>query len=96
MLSYLQNFELNTHAQIIFPLLSNSSPLLYECIRFIKTNYLVSMDEQSDKSTHGTINSYYFMTAIIGDVILNIVTKDAMLALFSFAFIFFWLRLNTR
>lgn len=54
------------------------------------------MDEQADKSTHGTINSYYFMTAIIGDVILNIVTKDAMLALFSFAFIFFWLRLNTR
>ena len=36
------------------------------------------------------------MTAIIGDVILNIVQQDAMLALFSFAFIFFWLRLNTQ
>ena len=54
------------------------------------------MDKQSEKGTHSTINSYYFMTAIIGDVILNIVTKDAMLALFSFAFIFFWLRINTR
>ena len=35
------------------------------------------------------------MTAIIGDVILDIVTKDAMLAIFSFAFVFIWLRVNT-
>lgn len=54
------------------------------------------MDEQSSMKNHATINSYYFMTAIIGDVILGIVTQDAMLALFSFAFIFLWLCLNTR
>jgi hypothetical protein len=36
------------------------------------------------------------VTAIIGDVILGIVTRDAMLALFSFAFIFLWLFINTR
>jgi hypothetical protein len=36
------------------------------------------------------------VTSIIGDVILGIVSKDAMLALFSFAFIFFWLLVNTR
>lgn len=54
------------------------------------------MEKQSDKTTHGSINSYYFMTAIIGDVILSIVTRDAMLALFSFAFIFFWLFVNTK
>jgi len=58
-------------------------------------NYLEAMDVQADKSTHEEINSYYFMTAIIGDVILNIVQQDAMLALFSFAFIFFWLFVNT-
>lgn len=63
---------------------------------YIKENYLEKMDEQSKKSTHSTIRSYYFMTAIIGDVILNIVTKDATLAIFSFVFVFLWIRLNTR
>lgn len=33
---------------------------------------------------------------VIGDVILGIVTQDALLALFSLAFVFFWLRINTR
>ncbi|KAL7540180.1 hypothetical protein ACHAXR_009933 [Thalassiosira sp. AJA248-18] len=63
---------------------------------FIKEHYLEEMEYQSEGKTHPTINSYYFMTAIIGDVILKIVTKDAMLALFSFAFIFFWLRVNVQ
>ena len=62
---------------------------------YILDNYLEKMDEQSDPETHATINSYYFMTAIIGDVILDIVTRDALLALFSFAFVFGWIRLNT-
>ena len=53
------------------------------------------MDKQSDPETHATLNSYYFMTAIIGDVILDIVTQDGLLALFSFAFVFCWIRLNT-
>lgn len=64
--------------------------------RFIKKHYLEEMNYQSEKETHSTINSYYFMTALIGDVILDIVVKDAMLAIFSFAFIFFWLRVNTQ
>jgi len=63
---------------------------------FIKANYLVAMDKQSEKKTHSKLNSYYFMTAIIGDVILGIVTQDALLALFSLAFVFFWLFVNTR
>ncbi|KAL7471675.1 hypothetical protein ACHAXS_011976 [Conticribra weissflogii] len=63
---------------------------------YIKENYLEKMDKQSKKSAHSTIRSYYFMTAIIGDVILNIVTKDATLAIFSFVFVFLWIRLNTR
>uniref|UniRef100_A0A7S2PQQ5 SSD domain-containing protein n=1 Tax=Skeletonema marinoi TaxID=267567 RepID=A0A7S2PQQ5_9STRA len=62
---------------------------------YILENYLEKMDKQSDPETHATLNSYYFMTAIIGDVILDIVTQDGLLALFSFAFVFCWIRLNT-
>ena len=54
------------------------------------------MNEQSESGKYDEINTYYFMLAIIGDVILDIVKKDAMLALFSFAFIVFWLRINTK
>eukprot|EP00980_Cylindrotheca_fusiformis_P001336 scaffold338_cov116-Cylindrotheca_fusiformis.AAC.1 len=53
------------------------------------------MDEQADEGTHSTINSYYFMAAVIFDVILKIVIRDALLALFSLAFVFIWLRINT-
>jgi len=63
---------------------------------FIKSEYLVDMEKQSEEGTHSGVNTYYFMTAIIGDVILGIVTQDALLALFSLAFVFFWLRINTR
>jgi len=63
--------------------------------KYILDNYLEKMDKQSDKETHASLNSYYFMTAIIGDVILDIVTQDGLLALFSFAFVFCWIRLNT-
>ena len=62
---------------------------------YILDNYLEKMNKQSDPETHATLNSYYFMTAIIGDVILDIVTQDGLLALFSFAFVFCWIRLNT-
>eukprot|EP00581_Thalassiosira_minuscula_P028224 CAMPEP_0183756486 /NCGR_PEP_ID=MMETSP0739-20130205/5061_1 /TAXON_ID=385413 /ORGANISM="Thalassiosira miniscula, Strain CCMP1093" /LENGTH=1155 /DNA_ID=CAMNT_0025993693 /DNA_START=45 /DNA_END=3512 /DNA_ORIENTATION=+ len=63
---------------------------------FIKANYLEQMNKQSEKDKDEEINSYYFMTAIIGDVIIEIVTKDATLAIFSFVFVFIWLRLNTN
>jgi hypothetical protein len=53
------------------------------------------MNKQAEEETHSTINSYYFMIAIIGDVILQIVLQDALLAIFSLAFVFFWLRINT-
>ena len=54
------------------------------------------MNEQSEKDTHAEINSYYFMTSLIGDVILSIVVQDALLAIFSFVFVFLWLRVNTN
>jgi len=63
---------------------------------FIVANYLDEMNAQSEPGTHAEINSYYFMTSLIGDVILKIVTQDAMLAIFSFVFVVVWLRVNTR
>jgi len=63
---------------------------------FIKANYLDKMNEQSEKGTHGEINSYYFMTTLIGDVIIDILTRDALLAIFSFVFVVIWLRVNTK
>lgn len=73
-----------------------SDPEEKERKNFVEDNYLVAMDKQADMSTHPTINTYYFMTSIIGDVILKIVTKDAMFALASFLFIFIWLVINTK
>ena len=35
------------------------------------------------------------MPAVVDDVVLNILTKDASLAIFSFVFVFFWIRVNT-
>lgn len=62
---------------------------------FIVEHYLEEMDEQASPGTHETINSYYFMGALIIDVILEIVQQDAMLAIFSLVFVFLWLRINT-
>ena len=70
--------------------ISNSS------IRIVKDNYLEEMNIQADTGTHSNMNSYYFMTAIIGDTIIGIVTQDALLAIFSFIFVFFWIRVNTQ
>ena len=64
--------------------------------RIVKDNYLEGMNEQADVKTHDSVNSYYFMTAIIGDTIIGIVTQDALLAIFSFIFVFFWIRINTQ
>ena len=51
---------------------------------FVLDNYLEAMDVQADKSTHEEINSYYFMTAIIGDVILNIVQQVSLFLVYVF------------
>mmetsp|Transcript_31945 Transcript_31945/g.77486 ORF Transcript_31945/g.77486 Transcript_31945/m.77486 type:complete len:491 (+) Transcript_31945:2397-3869(+) len=53
------------------------------------------MDVEADVDKHAAINTYYLMTSIIGEVILGVVVQDALLALFSFLFILFWLRINT-
>jgi hypothetical protein len=68
----------------------------YTLLRFIKAEYLDKMNEQSEKDAHAEINSYYFNISLIGDVILSIVRQDALLAIFSFVFVFLWLRINTN
>eukprot|EP00526_Cylindrotheca_closterium_P002020 CAMPEP_0113628530 /NCGR_PEP_ID=MMETSP0017_2-20120614/14784_1 /TAXON_ID=2856 /ORGANISM="Cylindrotheca closterium" /LENGTH=1069 /DNA_ID=CAMNT_0000538841 /DNA_START=11 /DNA_END=3220 /DNA_ORIENTATION=+ /assembly_acc=CAM_ASM_000147 len=57
--------------------------------------YLEEMDTEADADRFSFLNSYYFMGAIIGDVVLDIVVQDGLLAVFSFMFIFLWLRINT-
>lgn len=62
-------------------------------LSFVQENFLEQMDKQA--TAHATINSYYFMLSISEDIILGILLQDAGLALFSLAFVFFWLRLFT-
>jgi len=62
---------------------------------FIIDNYLSRMDIEANLDKHPSINTYYLMRSITGEVILDTVITDALLALFSFLFIFFWLRVNT-
>jgi len=61
---------------------------------YIVDNFLKDMDELADESTHDELNSYYFMGALILDVLLEIVQTDGMLAIISLTFVFLWLRLN--
>jgi predicted RND superfamily exporter protein len=53
------------------------------------------MDKKASDDKDSSVNSYYFMGSLILDVILDIVIVDALLALFSLAFVFMWLRINT-
>ncbi|KAL3943277.1 MAG: hypothetical protein SGBAC_002648 [Bacillariaceae sp.] len=62
---------------------------------YVIDNYLEKMDVEADPDKHLSINTYYLMASIIGEVILGVVVQDALLALFSFLFILFWLRVNT-
>jgi hypothetical protein len=62
---------------------------------FVLDNYFEEMEALAEEDASANINSYYFMTSLIGDVILQIVVQDAALALFSFLFVFIWLRINT-
>lgn len=54
------------------------------------------MEELSEEGTHKEINSYFFMGVLILEVLLEIIARDGMLAIFSLVFVFIWLRINTR
>ena len=53
------------------------------------------MDYIAEPGSNKNLNSYYFMGSLIFDVLVNIVIWDALLAIFSLVFVFFWLRINT-
>ena len=58
-------------------------------------NHFDEMEELADTGSNSEINSYYFMGALIFDVLIQIVSRDGMLAIFSLVFVFIWLRINT-
>jgi len=61
---------------------------------YILKDFLKEMDRLATDETNPEVNSYYFMIALILDVLLKIVVRDALLALISVSFVFFWLRIN--
>lgn len=61
--------------------------------RYFVENFLDNMNEISSVDHSPAVNSYYFMGALILDVLLSIVTWDALLALASFALVFLYIRL---
>jgi len=63
---------------------------------YIKDEFLTEMDELAKPETHKELNSYYFMGALILDVLLEIVQRDGMLAIFSLVFVFIWLRIHVH
>lgn len=63
--------------------------------QYIVDGFLDEMDYIAEPGSNKNLNSYYFMGSLIFDVLVNIVIWDALLAIFSLVFVFFWLRINT-
>jgi len=61
---------------------------------YILENFLEKMDQLAEEDKNPEINSYYFMGALIFDVLIQIVSQDATLAFFSLCFVFVWIRIN--
>ena len=76
-----------THLLLLLPITSHPS--------YIVDNFLDEMDRLTEGGTHKEINSYYFMGVLILEVLLDIVQRDGLLAVFSLFFVFVWLRINT-
>uniref|UniRef100_A0A7S3KY13 SSD domain-containing protein n=1 Tax=Amphora coffeiformis TaxID=265554 RepID=A0A7S3KY13_9STRA len=62
---------------------------------YVVDNFLDEMERLAEGGTHDEINSYFFMEAIIFDILIEIVIRDGLLAIFSLMFVFIWLRINT-
>lgn len=67
--------------------------LTFSFTRYFLDNFLDEMNDISDLDRNPNVNSFYFMGILILEVLLDIVTRDAMLALASFMFVFLYLRL---
>lgn len=61
---------------------------------YIVDNFLEEMEEIASPGNNPEIDSYYFMPALILEVLLKIVSRDGMLAIVSFLFVFFYIRLS--
>lgn len=60
--------------------------------RYIVGNFLTEMEDIASTNHNPYVNSYYFMGVLILDVLFDITKRDAMLAIFSFAFVFIYVR----
>mmetsp|Transcript_12602 Transcript_12602/g.15331 ORF Transcript_12602/g.15331 Transcript_12602/m.15331 type:complete len:908 (-) Transcript_12602:179-2902(-) len=63
---------------------------------YVVDNFLEKMNKYTKMSYSDEINSYYFMGILIFEVLLEIVTMDGMLAIFSIVFVFLYVRLQVR
>lgn len=63
---------------------------------YIVDKFLKRMDKISSTDYHDDVNSYYFMGALILDVLLEIVIMDATKALYSLMFVFFWVAIMVQ
>lgn len=61
---------------------------------YIVDNFLDKMNEISKPGHHSNVNSYYFMGVLILEVLLDIILRDAMLAIASFVFVFLYIRIT--
>ena len=61
--------------------------------RYIIENHLKDLEKISDKNNNPFVNSYYFMGALIFDVIIEILIQDATKAFMSFMLVFVYLRI---
>jgi len=63
---------------------------------YVIDTFLEKMNNFTESSYSNELNSYYFMGILIFEVILEIVTRDAMLTIISIVFVFFYIRLQVR
>ena len=80
-----------THSPSTY-LLTEKQPVVSPPPSYFVDNFLDTMNKISETGHDPNVNSYYFMGVLILEVLLQIVTVDALLALASFGFVFLYLR----
>mmetsp|Transcript_27636 Transcript_27636/g.33598 ORF Transcript_27636/g.33598 Transcript_27636/m.33598 type:complete len:1151 (-) Transcript_27636:98-3550(-) len=63
-------------------------------LKYIANNFLKGMNEIASPGYNPDMNSYYFMGSLILEILLDIVTRDASLVLFSFLFVCIYIRVS--
>ena len=78
--------------QTLSPILMQSLYKIY-IGRFIVDNLLNSWNEIIDKDNNDEVQSYFFMGALIFDIILDILLADGLKAIGSLVAVFIYLRI---